>query len=117
MADTTHRLNVSEASPELRQKLAALREKAIAMRHLDGPPVPPLLDDPLFFYSELRRAVFALKQARIAAGLTPAQVAEKCGQPEDAMAGLEAATLHNPTWVAGQCTKRASAEHQAACGR
>jgi hypothetical protein len=30
--------------------------------------------------------------------LSLAQVAEKSGQPEEALARLEAATLHNPTW-------------------
>lgn len=56
------------------------------------------VEDPLFFYAALRQAVHALKTARVEAGLTLTQVAAKCGQPEETLAGLEAATLHNPTW-------------------
>lgn len=95
---STHRLNIAEASPALRERLAALRAKAIETRHLDGPPGPPLVEDPLFFYPALRQAVHGLKTTRSEAGLSLARVAEKSGQPEEALARLEAATLHNPTW-------------------
>jgi len=98
MAHAIHRLNFADASPGLRERLADLKAKAIATRHLDGPPGPPLVADPSFFYPALRQAVHALQTTWIAAGLTLAQVAEKSGQTEDTLARLESATLHNPTW-------------------
>jgi len=81
-----------EVSPEVRERARIAREKLAHKPGLED------VEDPLFFYAALRQAVHALKEARVAAGLSLAQVAGKCGQPEEALAELEAATLHNPTW-------------------
>jgi len=81
-----------EVSPQVRERARIAREKLAHKPGLED------VEDPLFFYSALRQAVHALKAARLATGLTTAQVAAKCGQPEEAIAGLEAATLHNPSW-------------------
>ncbi len=81
-----------EVSPEVRERARIAREKLAHKPGLED------IDDPLYFYPALRLAVHALKAARIAAGLSLAQLAEKSGQSEEDLARLESANLHNPTW-------------------
>ena len=88
-----HRLNYADASPELREKLAQARARAIATRHLEGPP-----SNVIHFPAVIRATVLALRQSREAAGLSVADVATKCGVGEDDIAQLEAGAFLNPTW-------------------
>ena len=81
-----------EVSAEVRERARIAREKLAHKPGLED------VEDFLYFYPALRQAVHGLKTARIEAGLTLAEVAEKSGQSEETLAGLEAATLHNPTW-------------------
>ena len=81
-----------EVSPQVRERARVAREQLAHKPGLED------ATDSLFFYPALRQAVHGLKSARIEAGLSLAQVAEKSGLPEEALARLEAATLHNPTW-------------------
>jgi hypothetical protein len=92
-----HRLNPADASPELRAKLAAARERAIATRHLDGPPAV-VTGEAVRFTDVMRRAVTDIKRHRESSGRTVAQVAAACAVPEDVVTGLEAGVLLNPTW-------------------
>jgi DNA-binding XRE family transcriptional regulator len=98
-SDTTpaRRVRMSDLSPELQAKLAERRAKAIADRHLEGPP-PNVTGEPIFFFYPLRTAVLALRKAREAAGLSVADVAAKCGVTEDELTQLEAGAFLNPTW-------------------
>ncbi len=96
MANNTtpaHRVRVADLSPELRAKLAERRAKAIATRHLEGPPA-----NVIHFPAVIRATVLALRQSREAAGLSVADVATKCGVGEDEIARLEAGAFLNPTW-------------------
>jgi hypothetical protein len=92
-----HRLNPADASPELRAKLAAARERAIATRHLDGPPAV-VTGEAVRFTDSVRRAVAEIKRRREAVGRSVADVAAVCGVADEVVTGLEAGTLLNPTW-------------------
>lgn len=93
----THRLNIADASPELREKLAQARARAIATRHLEGPPAN-VVGDTVRFYFTLRSAVVSMRKAREAAGLTAGEVATKCGVSEEDVTRLESGTFLNPSW-------------------
>ncbi len=92
-----HRLNPADAPPELRAKLAAARERAIATRHLDGPPAA-VTGEAVRFTDTMRRLVTEIKRRRESAGQSVADVAAACGVSEDVVVGLEAGALLNPTW-------------------
>ena len=94
-----HRISPAELPPELRARYEKLKTKAQADRHLEGPP-PPVADhaDAAPFYFELRAFVKQLRDAREAAGLTLAQVAEASGLAEETVSRLETGALTNPTW-------------------
>src|SRR5260221_8256052 len=89
------RVSPADLTPELRVKYEKLRVKAQAERHLLGPPLPDQLLSPeeraaaAPFYFELRAFVKQLRDAREAAGLTLAQVAEKTGLAEETLCRLE----------------------------
>ena len=93
----SHRLNIADASPELREKLAQARARAIATRHLEGPPAN-VVGDTIRFYFTVRSAVVALRKAREAAGLSAADVAAKCGVGEEDLTRLESGAFLNPSW-------------------
>ncbi|HYV36761.1 MAG TPA: helix-turn-helix transcriptional regulator [Gemmataceae bacterium] len=59
---------------------------------------PQELADAAPFYAELRGYIRQLKQAREAAGLTLAEVAEKSGLAVESLSRLETGALTNPTW-------------------
>lgn len=93
----THRARPADLSPELQTKIATLRAKAIADRHLEGPP-PNVAGEPIFFFYPLRSTVIALRTAREAAGLSVTDVATKCGASEEVISQLESGAFLNPTW-------------------
>ena len=95
---TGSRITPAELTPEQRAKYEVLKAKAIADRHLEGPPLPPIdrNDDP--FVVVLSTCISQLKQAREAAGLTLAQVAEKTGLAAETLCRLETGAVTNPTF-------------------
>jgi len=89
-------------SPEA---LAAARARAKEARELykAKPDVERLLSpreraDAAPFYFELRGFVRQIREARLLAGLTLAEVAEKTGLAEETLCRLESGAVTNPTW-------------------
>lgn len=98
MASTTaNRVSPADLSPEQRANYDRLKAKAMADRHLEGPPLPDQANGAPFYF-ELRAFTKQLKDAREAAGLTLAQVAEKTGSAEETLCRLESGAVTNPTW-------------------
>jgi DNA-binding XRE family transcriptional regulator len=84
-------------TPEQKSRLAEIQAQAALDAHLDEPPdVKP--GSGAFFYGPLLKAVAQLQTARVAAGLTVEQLAERTGLAVDDLARLEAGRLPNPTW-------------------
>jgi DNA-binding XRE family transcriptional regulator len=86
-------------------ELARLRARAAETRaklaHKPGRAellTPEELADGAPFYFELRACIAELKNAREAAGLTLAQVAEKTGLATETLCRLETGAVTNPTW-------------------
>lgn len=85
--------------------IAAARERAKEARrqfaHRPGISeviTPEALADGAPFYFTLRGYIQRLKQAREAAGLTLAQVAERSGLAVESLSPLETGAQTNPTW-------------------
>lgn len=95
---TGRRITPADLTPEQRAKYEVLKAKAIADRHLEGPPLPPIDHDDDEFVVALSACVSQLKQAREAAGLTLAQVAEKTGLAAETLCRLETGAVTNPTF-------------------
>ena len=100
----SRRLSPAGLTPEQRREYDRMKAKAVATRHLLGPPLPDQFLTPeerenaAPFYFELRAFTKQLKDAREAAGLTLAQVAEKTGLAEETLCRLESGAVTNPTW-------------------
>lgn len=80
------------------------RHKAIRERFKDKPSLEQLVASgefnepmPLGDYLNIRLAVAALKKARLAAGLSLAEVEERCGIGKGALSRIESGQHMNPT--------------------
>jgi DNA-binding XRE family transcriptional regulator len=87
-----------EVPPEVKARAKALHE---SLKH--KPPIEDLcmaedLANAAPFYVEMRACVAELKNARLAAGLTLAQVADQTGLAPETLSRLETGMLTNPTW-------------------
>jgi transcriptional regulator with XRE-family HTH domain len=87
------------------ETLAAFRQRAAQTRQqLEHKPAPAELltvqelADVAPFYFALREYIQELKQARVAAGLTLADIAERTGLAVESLARLETGAQINPTW-------------------
>ena len=94
---TTNRVSPADLTTEQRANYDRLKAKAMVDRHLEGPPLPDQANAAPFYF-ELRTFTTQLKEAREAAGLTLAQVAEKTGLAEETLCRLESGAVTNPTW-------------------
>lgn len=79
-------------------KLAEVRAKVAANRHLDEPPLAGTVGEPIRFFTVLQSAIGRLKAAREAAGLTLAVVSERSGIAVETLSRLETGAARNPTW-------------------
>ena len=79
-------------------KLADVRAKVTATRHLDEPPFGGTVGEPIRFFTALQSAIGRLKAAREAAGLTLAVVSERSGIAVETLSRLETGSARNPTW-------------------
>ena len=71
------------------------------LRHKPGPAKllsPQELADAAPFYAALRDFISQLKAARVAAGLTLADVSDRSGLAVESLSKLETGALTNPTW-------------------
>jgi DNA-binding XRE family transcriptional regulator len=80
-----------------------LKAKQLRERLKGRPPIEELLTpeelaDATPFYFALRSFVADLKVARLAAGLTLADVAERSGLAVETLSRLETGAMVNPTW-------------------
>ena len=92
-------ISPADLTPQQRASYERIKAKALADRHLEGPPLPPIdYSDGAPFYFELRSFVKQLKDAREAAELMLAQVAAKTGLAEETLCRLESGAVTNPTW-------------------
>ena len=83
--------DVKARAREVRAKLAhkpRIEELLTPQELADGAP----------FYFQLQACIKQLKEARLAAGLTLAQVSEKTGLASETLSRLETGMLPNPTW-------------------
>lgn len=87
-----------ELTPEQAAKLADVRARTLATRHLDEPPHADTVGEPIRFATALRSAIHRVKTAREAAGLTLAEVSARSGIAVETLSRLETGTAHNPTW-------------------
>jgi DNA-binding XRE family transcriptional regulator len=90
--------NTTNVTPEVKAKAKELREKL-----KNRPPIEELLtpeeqSDATPFYFALRSFVAELKDARLAGGMTLAEVAERSGLAVETLSRLETGAMVNPTW-------------------
>jgi DNA-binding XRE family transcriptional regulator len=88
----------SEVRAEVRERARALREKLAKKPRVEELLTPQELADAAPFYFQLQACIKQLKEARLAGGLTLAQVAEKTGLAAETLSRLETGMLTNPTW-------------------
>src|SRR5690242_15001645 len=98
-------VNKRKTLPVSQKVLEAARKRAKQTReklkHKPAPAellTPEELADAAPFYLVLRDYIRELKEAREAAGLTLAEVAERTGMAIESLSRLETGTLTNPTW-------------------
>lgn len=87
-----------ELTPEQAAKLAEVRAKVVANRHLDEPPFAGTVGEPIRFFTALQTAIARLRAAREAAGLTLKDVSEKSGIAVEMLSRIETGAARNPTW-------------------
>ncbi len=97
------RATPDDLTPEQHARYEAIRTKAAADRDAGrmGPPVEALQVDPadgIPFAFALRGFLQQLKQAREAAGLTLADVADRSGIAAETLCRLENGAVRNPTY-------------------
>jgi DNA-binding XRE family transcriptional regulator len=87
-----------ELTPEQAAKLAEVRARALATRHLDDPPHAGTVGEPIRFAAALQSAIRRLKAAREAASLTLEDVSARSGIAVETLSRLETGAARNPTW-------------------
>lgn len=87
-----------DVPPEAKARAKALHEKLKHKPAIEELCTPEELVDAAPFYVEMRTCVATLKAARLEAGMTLAQVAEKTGLAVETLSRLETGMLTNPTW-------------------
>ena len=88
----------SEVPANVKNRAKALRASLTQKPRIEEVVTPEELADAAPFYFQLQACIKQLKDARIAAGLTLAQVAEKTGLAPETLSRLETGMLTNPTW-------------------
>jgi DNA-binding XRE family transcriptional regulator len=92
----------SKKSPEVpadvKERAKALRARLARKPAAEDLLTPQELADGAPFYFQLQACIRQLKEARVAAGMTLAQVAEKTGLAAETLSRLETGVLTNPTW-------------------
>jgi DNA-binding XRE family transcriptional regulator len=87
-----------EALAELQERARQARKQLASKPSPSELLTPEELADASPFYFVLREYVRQLKDARLAAGLTLADVAEKTGLAVESLSRLETGAQTNPTW-------------------
>ena len=95
---TTSTPSVTTASPEARERARQVRTQLAHKPGLEELLGAEGLANAVRFSFTIRLAVDLLRKAREAAGQSVAEVAAKCGAPEDALTQLENGSFLNPTW-------------------
>jgi DNA-binding XRE family transcriptional regulator len=91
--------NVSDADlARMRERAREAREELAHKPGIHELLTPEELADGAPFYFQLLNFIMQLKQAREAAGLTLAQVAEKTGLAAETLCRLETGAVTNPTF-------------------
>ncbi len=97
--------NAKERPQRTRTPEEIARHKAIRERfQQEKPSLEQLVESgeyneplPIFVYLSIRQAVFTLKKAREAAGLSLADLAERCAIEKEALSQIESGQHMNPT--------------------
>ncbi|MBA4063880.1 MAG: hypothetical protein C0501_09245 [Isosphaera sp.] len=83
---------------DVRERAKELRARLARKPGVGEVLTPGELADAAPFYFQLQACIRQLREARLAAGLTLAQVAERTGLAAETLSRLETGMLTNPTW-------------------